>query len=53
MDVDTVIINGKTVMRHKELLTIDTEKLYAEVNRVTEKLYAFTKEPTPSQGGGL
>ena len=53
MDVDTVIINGKTVMRHKELLTIDTEKLYAEVARVTDKLYAFTKEPTPSQGGGL
>ena len=44
MDVDTVIINGKPVMEHKELLTIDTEKLYAEVDRVTEKLYAFTKK---------
>lgn len=43
MDVDTVIINGKPVMRHKELLTIDEEKLFAEVHRVTEKLYAFTK----------
>ncbi len=44
MDVDTVIINGKTVMRHKEMTTIDTEKLYAEVDRVTEKLYAFSKK---------
>lgn len=44
MDVDTVIINGKTVMRHKEMTTIDTEKLYAEVDHVTEKLYAFSKK---------
>lgn len=44
MDVDTVIINGKPVMEHKELLTIDTEKMEAEVSRVTEKLYAFTKK---------
>ncbi len=51
MDVDTVIINGKTVMKHKELLTIDTEKLYAEVARVTDKLYAFTKEPNTGHGG--
>ncbi len=43
MDVDTVLINGKTVMRHKELLTIDVEKMQAEVARVTEKLYAFSK----------
>ena len=31
-DVDTVIINGKPVMINKELLTIDTERLYFEVN---------------------
>ena len=31
-------------MEHKELLTIDTEKMDAEVKRVTEKLYAFTKK---------
>ncbi len=43
MDVDTVMINGKTVMRHKEFLTIDVEKMKAEVARVTEKLYAFSK----------
>lgn len=41
MDVDTVMVNGQLLMRHKELLTIDTEKLDYEVNRVTEKLYAF------------
>lgn len=43
MDVDTVIINGKPVMEHKELLTIDTEKLNYEVKRVVKKLFAFTK----------
>ena len=42
MDVDTVIINGKVVLRSKELLTIDMEKLYSEVDRVTNKLYSFT-----------
>ncbi len=41
MDVDTVLINGRVVMRKKELTTIDTEKLAAEVARVTKKLYAF------------
>lgn len=41
MDVDTVMVNGQLLMRHKELLTIDTAKLDYEVNRVTEKLYAF------------
>lgn len=44
MDTDTVIVNGKVLMRHKELLTIDTEKLDYEVNRVTEKLYAFKNQ---------
>ncbi len=44
MDVDTVIVNGQVLMRHKELLTIDKEKLDYEVNRVTKKLYAFKKE---------
>ena len=43
MDVDTVIINGKVVLRSKELLTIDMEKLYSEVDRVTNKLYSFTR----------
>ena len=44
MDVDTVLINGRVVLRKKELTTVDTEKLAAEVARVTEKLYAFKKK---------
>lgn len=40
-DVDTVIINGREVMRHKELLTIDKERLDAEIPRVLKELYAF------------
>lgn len=43
MDVDTVIINGKPVMRSKQLLTIDEEKLFYEVERVTQKLYSFAQ----------
>lgn len=39
MDVDTVMINGKVVMRHKELLTIDVERMKREVSRVTDKLF--------------
>ena len=41
MDVDTVMINGKVVMRHKELLTIDVERMKREVSRVTDKLFSF------------
>lgn len=44
MDTDTVIVNGKVLMYHKELTTIDTEKLTAEVKRVTDKLFAFQKQ---------
>jgi 5-methylthioadenosine/S-adenosylhomocysteine deaminase len=38
-DVDTVFINGQEVMHHKELLTIDVERMEAEVNRVIKVLY--------------
>ena len=48
MDTDTVIVNGRVLMRHKELTTIDTEKLKHEVKRVTDKLFSFQNE-----GGGL
>lgn len=41
MDVDTVFINGKLVMKNKELMTIDTEKMDYEVKRVTDKLYSL------------
>ena len=42
-DVDTVIINGQPLMVHKEMLTIDVERLNYEVNRVVKKLYAFNR----------
>ena len=34
MDVDTVMINGKVVMRHKELLTTDAERMKREVSEL-------------------
>ncbi len=36
MDIDTVFINGKLVMRDKELLTIDIERVYSEVAKAQE-----------------
>lgn len=35
-DVDSVVIHGKPVMRRRELLTIDTEKVRAEMQRAKE-----------------
>ena len=32
-DADTVIVNGKILMQHGKLLTIDEEKVYAEANK--------------------
>ena len=32
-DADTVIVNGKILMEHGNLLTIDEEKVYAEANK--------------------
>lgn len=37
-EVDTVIIDGKVVLRHRELLTIDEERVRFEVARVCERL---------------
>ncbi|AZO95365.1 amidohydrolase [Halocella sp. SP3-1] len=36
-DVDTVIINGKIVMNKKNILTIDVEKIYYEVERIIKE----------------
>ncbi len=33
-EVDSVMIGGKFVMRNREMLTIDTERVYYEVNRL-------------------
>ena len=35
-ETDTVIINGEIVMKNKEVLTIDTERVYYEINRITK-----------------
>ena len=37
-ETDTVIIDGKIVMKDRKLLTIDEEKLYFEANRIIERL---------------
>ncbi|HHY82833.1 MAG TPA: amidohydrolase [Clostridiales bacterium] len=37
-DVDTVIINGKIVMEHRKLTTIDLEQVYREVDNVARKI---------------
>lgn len=39
-DVDTVLVNGKTLLRHKEFTTIDIEKVKAEAERTKNKLFA-------------
>jgi len=37
-EVDTVIIDGKVVLRHRELLTIDEERVRFEVARICARL---------------
>lgn len=37
-EVDTVIINGKMVMEGRELKTIDLERVYFEISRMSERL---------------
>ena len=37
-EVDTVIIDGKVVLRHRELTTIDEERVHFEVNRIRSLL---------------
>ena len=37
-EVDTVIIDGKVVLRHRELTTIDEERVRFEVARICERL---------------
>ncbi len=37
-DVETVLIDGKIVMENYELLTLDEEKIFYEVERLTKKL---------------
>jgi len=37
-DVDTVIINGKIVMEHRKLTTIDLEQVYREVDKIAGEI---------------
>lgn len=37
-EVDTVIIDGKVVMEHRELRTIDEERVFAEIRRICHRL---------------
>ncbi len=37
-DVDTVIVNGKTLMRCRQLLTMDEEKIIAEAKKSAKRL---------------
>ena len=36
-ETDTLILDGKVVMKNKQLLTIDEEELYYNVNKIVEE----------------
>lgn len=38
-EVESVIINGKIVMENKEVKSIDSERVYYEINRISKKLF--------------
>ena len=37
-DIDTVLINGRVVMRNRQLLTIDEQEIMAQVRRIGERV---------------
>ena len=39
-DVDTVMVNGKVLLKGKEFTTLDIEKIKAEAERTKEKLFS-------------
>ena len=39
-DVDTVMVNGKILLKGKEFTTLDIEKIKAEAERTKEKLFS-------------
>ena len=39
-EVDTVIVDGKVLMDHGKLTTIDEEQVYEEVRKIAERLTA-------------
>jgi len=38
--VDTVVINGRIVMRNRKLLTVDEEEVMERVNRIAGRIRA-------------
>ena len=37
-EIDTVIIDGKIVMEHREMKTVDEEKVYYEIRKICERV---------------
>jgi len=57
-DVDTVLINGRLVMQHRQILTIDEDEVLQTVSRLGAEIAAFMAErgatdpsPNPSPEG--
>lgn len=42
-DVETVIVNGKIIMKENKLLTIDEDKVFAEVNEFAKEIKTLKK----------
>jgi len=43
-DVDTVIVNGKVLMRKRQLTTIDLERVYYEVGQIRNRVMGGTED---------
>jgi len=39
-DVETVIVDGKVIMKNRNVLTLDEEKIYSDVDKLTSNLLA-------------
>ncbi|MBP5652412.1 MAG: hypothetical protein J6X17_03205, partial [Lachnospiraceae bacterium] len=48
-EVDTVIVNGKILMEHKVLTTIDEERVYFEMNRIGERYMEIIRNKKSSK----
>lgn len=50
-DIDTVIVDGKVVVRGGKLLTIDVKEVVKEANRIKERLLQRTDEKPMQEFG--
>lgn len=50
-DIDTVIVDGKVVVREGKLLTIDVKEVVKEANRIKERLLQRTDEKPMQEFG--